>query len=72
MTDWLYESSAIQGRYELEQKRATDLERRLAICLNALHLIANDYVELSYDKIRWQRDDHMKTAKKAYGEATQE
>ena len=22
--------------------------------------IANDYVELSHDKIRWQRDEHMK------------
>ena len=22
--------------------------------------IANDYVELSHDKIAWQRDDHMK------------
>lgn len=25
-----------------------------------IQYIANDYVELSYDKIRWQRDDHMK------------
>lgn len=72
MTDWLYESSAIQGRYEEAQKRASDLERRLAICLHALHIIGNDYIELSHDKIRWQRDDHMKMAKKAYGEATQE
>lgn len=71
MTDWLYESSALQGRLEQEQKRATELERRLAICLGALHLIGNDYVELSHDKIRWQRDDHMKTAKKAYQEAVE-
>lgn len=69
MTDWLYESSVAQARYEEAQRKVTDLERRLATCLHALHLIGNDYVELSHDKIRWQRDDHMKTAKKAYSEA---
>ena len=35
----------------------------------ALRLIANDYVELSHDKVRWQRDDHIKTARKALEES---
>lgn len=35
----------------------------------ALHIIANDYVELSHDKVRWQRDDHIKTARKALEES---
>ena len=26
--------------------------------------IATDYVELSHDKVRWQRDDYIKQAKK--------
>jgi len=25
--------------------------------------IANDYVELSYDKVRWQRDDYIKSCR---------
>jgi len=25
-----------------------------------IHFIATDYIELSYEKIVWQRDDHMK------------
>ena len=35
----------------------------------ALHIIANDYVELSHDKVHWQRDDHMKIARKALEES---
>ncbi|MDR3547035.1 MAG: hypothetical protein P4M11_01945 [Candidatus Pacebacteria bacterium] len=40
----------------------TELER---ILYNALSMIANDYVELSHDKIEWQRNDFMRRAKKA-------
>jgi hypothetical protein len=36
---------------------------------NALHIIANDYVELSHDKVHWQRDDHIRTARKALAES---
>ena len=32
----------------------------------ALHTIGYDYVELSYDKVQWLYQDHMKIAKKAY------
>ena len=29
-----------------------------------VHFIANDYYELSYDKIKWQRDDWRKLCRK--------
>lgn len=28
-----------------------------------VHMIATDYIELSHDKVRWQRDDYIKMAK---------
>lgn len=28
-----------------------------------VRMVANDYVELSHDKVRWQRDDYMKIAR---------
>ena len=42
---------------EIERLRAT------------LRYIANDYAELSHDKVHWQRDDHMRTARKALAES---
>lgn len=47
-------------------KEAIDEIKRLR---NALHIIANDYVELSHDKVRWQRDDHIFLARKALAES---
>ena len=35
---------------------------------NFVHFVANDYVELSHDKVRWQRDDYIKRARKILGE----
>ena len=32
------------------------------------HTISHDYIELSHDKVRWQRDDFMKQAKKTLEE----
>lgn len=29
-----------------------------------IQFIANDYYELSHEKIKWQRDDHMKRCRK--------
>jgi len=29
-----------------------------------IHIIANDYYELSHEKIKWQRDDHMKLCRR--------
>ena len=33
-----------------------------------VHYIANDYIELSYDKAQWQRDDWLKRCKKIIAE----
>jgi len=33
-----------------------------------VEFISRDYVELSHDKVRWQRDDFMKRAKKTLKE----
>ena len=35
---------------------------------NVVLYVANDYVELSHEKVKWQRDDYMKQAKKLLGE----
>ena len=71
MTDIVEQLNAM---YECEQgdpdfafikEAANEIER----LRRALHIIANDYVELSHDKVRWQRDDHIKTARKALEES---
>lgn len=33
-------------------------------CKNFVHFVANDYHELSYEKVQWQRDDWQKRARK--------
>ena len=38
---------------------------QLAKYKQALESIANEYVELSHDKIKWQCDDHIRWAKEA-------
>lgn len=38
---------------------------QLAKYKQALESIANEYVELSHDKIKWQNEDHIKWAKDA-------
>ena len=59
--------SGVFGHATVEElKEAADEIERLR---RALHIIANDYVELSHDKVRWQRDDHIKTARKALEES---
>lgn len=35
---------------------------------NLVYFIANDYVELSYEKVALQRDDYMKRARKVLAE----
>ena len=49
--------ASIDAIAEIERLRAT------------LRYIANDYVELSHDKVHWQRDDHIRTARKALAES---
>ena len=41
------------------------LEAEVERLRQALHIIANDYVELSQEKVHWQRDEHIKIARKA-------
>ena len=42
-----------------------ELTDQLAKYKQVLESIANEYVELSHDKIKWQCDDHIKWAKEA-------
>ena len=41
---------------------------RLRKYRSVVHFIANDYYELSYDKIKWQRDDWRKRCQKVIEE----
>jgi hypothetical protein len=36
----------------------------LSTLYHDIHMIANDYVELSHDKIEWQRNDYIKRCRK--------
>lgn len=51
------------------QKEAATMLRQqadqLAKYKQVLESIANEYVELSHDKIKWQNEDHIKWAKDA-------
>ena len=53
-------------RKDLEEYEKV-LEEREKL-FNFVHFVANDYVELSYEKIQWQRDDFIKRARKILGE----
>lgn len=53
-------------RKDLEEHEKV-LEEREKL-FNFVHFVANDYVELSNDKIQWQRDDFIKRARKILGE----
>jgi len=43
--------------------------KRLQKYESMVHYIASDYIELSYDKAQWQRDDWLKRCKKTIAEA---
>jgi hypothetical protein len=43
--------------------------KRLQQYESMVHYIANDYIELSYDKAQWQRDDWRKRCVKTISEA---
>ena len=43
--------------------------KRLQQYESMVHFIANDYVELSYEKAQWQRDDWLKRCRKTIAEA---
>jgi hypothetical protein len=52
-----------------EPDRIADLLEEAANAITkykyVLESIANEYVELSHDKIKWQNEDHIKWAKEA-------
>ena len=43
--------------------------KRLQQYESMVHYIANDYIELSYEKAQWQRDDWRKRCRKTIAEA---
>jgi len=55
-TDLLHYKAAAMLRQQADQ---------LAKYKYVLESIANEYVELSHDKIKWQNEDHIKWAKEA-------
>jgi hypothetical protein len=62
--------------YMRENTRLSDLVfelgqevKRLQQYESTVHYIANDYIELSYDKAQWQRDDWRKRCVKTISEA---
>lgn len=65
LREGLYDQEIETMLYPLLDEAADEIERLRA----TLRYIANDYVELSHDKVRWQRDDHMKMAGKALAES---
>ena len=42
-----------------------DMTDREHLLYKVVHMIANDYVELSHDKVMWQRNDFMKRCRAA-------
>lgn len=51
------------GIMEMKQTIA-DKEKRIEQLKFLVHFIANDYLELSYEKAKWQRDDWHKRCRK--------
>ena len=62
-----------EARELRDRVRELDTEvMRLKNYESTVHYIANDYIELSYDKAQWQRDDWLKRCKKTIAEAPME
>ena len=62
---WLREATSLQATTELLMKEVARLQQYESM----VHFIANDYIELSYDKAQWQRDDWVKRCRKTIAEA---
>jgi proline racemase len=56
----LYADTVVEAAAMLRQQQA-----QIAKYKQALESIANEQVELSHDKIKWQNEDHIKWAKEA-------
>lgn len=67
MSDWLYEATNAQARLEHANSKIAELEVELAKHKEVLRAIANDPIELSHDKIRWQRDHYRNISRKVLG-----
>lgn len=67
MSDWLYEATNAQARLELANSQIERLEQELAKHKSVLHSIATDQIELSHDKVRWQRDHYRNMSRKVLG-----
>jgi len=63
--DWHWDndcrSPAVSKAAEMLRQQADQLAKYKYV----LESIANEYVELSHDKIKWQNEDHIKWAKEA-------
>ena len=62
---WLNQATSLQATTELLMKEVARLQQYESM----VHYIANDYIELSYDKAQWQRDDWLKRCRKTIAEA---
>ena len=70
IVDRLRYEGGLSGHYEppLLQKQAADEIERLRKYEALVHFISNDYHELSYEKVKWQRDDWKKRCEKLIAE----
>ena len=62
---WLNQATSLQATTELLVKEVARLRQYESM----VYYIANDYVELSYEKAQWQRDDWLKRCRKTIAEA---
>jgi hypothetical protein len=62
---WLNDAEEIKA---VEKFAELIIENMESDAINLIKFIANDYCELSYEKIIWQRDDYIKRCKQFLGE----
>jgi hypothetical protein len=62
---WIREATTLRD----QKHRLLSEVKRLQQYESMVHYIANDYIELSYDKAQWQRDDWLKRCRKTISEA---
>lgn len=67
MTDWLYEASNAQANLEVARQQLYEAEESAERYRSVLQLIATDYVELSHDKVREQRDHYRRISRDVLG-----
>lgn len=65
---WLNQATSLQATTELLMREVARLRQYESM----VHYIASDYIELSYEKAQWQRDDWLKRCKKTIAEAPPE